>query len=126
MAAIFYGGLSASIVVMAEETQQQLQSMAKITESAARATATARVPHAVVQSSELEREKGKLVWSYDLTMPKSKNITEVQIDAITGKVVSIIVETPKCQVSCDTIQQRVWRLSAARTALTQLYQHLGA
>lgn len=97
MAAIFYGGLSASIVVMAEETQQQLQSMAKITESAARATATARVPHAVVQSSELEREKGKLVWSYDLTMPKSKNITEVQIDAITGKVVSVIVETPKDQ-----------------------------
>ena len=90
-------GLSASVVVMAEETQQQLQSEAKITESAARATALALVPHAVVQSSELEREKGKLVWSYDLTTPKTKNITEVQVDAITGKIVGVSVETPKDQ-----------------------------
>ena len=59
--------------------------------------ALARVPHAVVQGSELERERGKLVWSYDLTTPKSKNITEVQVDAITGKVVGVNVETPKDQ-----------------------------
>ena len=96
-AAILCAGLSASILVMAEETQQQLQSEAKVTESAARATALARVPHAVVKASELEREKGKLVWSYDLTTPKSKNITEVQVDAITGKVVGVNVETPKDQ-----------------------------
>jgi uncharacterized membrane protein YkoI len=96
-AAILSAGLSASVIVMAEETQQQLQSEAKVTESAARATALARVPHAVVQTSELEREKGKLVYSYDLSTPKSKNVTEVQIDAITGRVVGVIVETPKDQ-----------------------------
>ena len=30
-------------------------------------------------------------------MPKSDNITEVQVDAITGKIVSSEVETPKDQ-----------------------------
>jgi hypothetical protein len=30
-----------------------------------------------------------------------------------------------CQVPCDHISQRVWRLSAARDAMKQLYQHLG-
>ena len=95
-AAILCVGLSAS-VAMAEETQLQLQAEAKITESAARATALARVPQAVVQGSELEKENGKLIWSYDLTTPKSKNITEVQVDAVTGKIVSVNVETPKDQ-----------------------------
>ena len=33
---------------------------------------------------------------------------------------------PGCRVPCDAIQQRVWRLSAARDAMKQLYQHLGA
>jgi hypothetical protein len=30
----------------------------------------------------------------------------------------------KCQIPCDNIQQRVWRLSTARDAMKQLYQHL--
>lgn len=28
----------------------------------------------------------------------------------------------KCQVSCDSISQRVWRLAAARDVMNQLYQ----
>lgn len=95
-AAILCVGLSAS-VAMAEETQQQLQAEAKITESAARATALTRVPHATVQSSELERENGKLIWSYDLQTPATKNITEVAVDAITGQIVNVDVETPQAQ-----------------------------
>ena len=31
----------------------------------------------------------------------------------------------RCQVPCDSLAQRVWRLSAARDAMKQLYQHLG-
>ncbi len=34
-------------------------------------------------------------------------------------------QPPMCQVPCDHITQRVWRLSAARDAMNQLYQHLG-
>ena len=90
-------GLLCAAAVNAAETQQQLQSEAKISESTARATALARVPHGVVQSSELERENGKLLWSYDVKTPASKNITEVQVDAITGTIIDVDVETPKAQ-----------------------------
>jgi uncharacterized membrane protein YkoI len=45
----------------------------------------------------LEKEHGKLIWSFDIAMPKSKSITEVQVDALSGKIVSTQVETPKDQ-----------------------------
>ena len=68
--------------------------------------ALARVPHAVVQSSELERENGKLIWSYDLQTPASKNITEVAVDAITGKIVDVDVETPMDQAKEATADKK--------------------
>ena len=36
-------------------------------------------------------------WSFDISTPKSKNITEIMVDAKTGKVISSKVETPKDQ-----------------------------
>ena len=47
-----------------------------------------------VKEAELEKEKGKLIWSFDITTPDSKDVTEVNVDAITGDVVSIEKETP--------------------------------
>ncbi len=35
------------------------------------------------------------------------------------------VTRANCQVPCDSLEHRVWRLSAARAAMSQLYQHLG-
>ncbi len=68
-----------------------------MTESDARATALAKVPGGTVQSAELENEHGKLVWSFDISMPHSKNITEVQVDAKTGKIAAVEIETPRDQ-----------------------------
>ena len=65
---------------------------AKVSESAARATALAAVPAGIVQSAELEIEHGKLVWSFDIKDSKSPNVIEVQVDAMTGAVVSKKVE----------------------------------
>ncbi len=48
-----------------------------------------------MKDSELEREHGKLIWSFDLTTPKTKEITEVAVDAKTGKVIDVHVETAK-------------------------------
>ena len=42
---------------------------------------------------ELETENGRKVWSFDIETPGTKNITEVQIDANSGAVVSKKVET---------------------------------
>lgn len=41
-----------------------------------------------IKSSELEKENGKLVYSFDVRNAKG-TITEVQIDAYTGAVVSV-------------------------------------
>ena len=44
--------------------------------------------------AELEKEDGLLVWSIDVNSPGSKDITEVLVDAKTGKVVSVETESP--------------------------------
>ena len=41
-----------------------------------------------IESSELEREKGKLVYSFDIRTQKG-TITEVQVDAYSGQVTSV-------------------------------------
>ncbi len=68
---------------------------AKISKTQAEKTALAKVHHGKVKSSELEKEHGKLVWSVDITKHGTKNITEVQVDAMTGKVVGVETETPE-------------------------------
>ena len=82
---------------IAKDDQDALRAKAKISQEAATATALAAVPNGKIKSSEIENEDNKLVWSFDISTPKSKNITEIMIDAKTGKVVSNKVETPKDQ-----------------------------
>jgi hypothetical protein len=74
---------------------KSLKSQAKISIRQARATALAKVPGGRVKSSELEREKGKLIYSFDIRPATGTGIEEVQVDAITGEVVSVEHETPK-------------------------------
>lgn len=84
-------GASASAV---RETPAQLLKETAITERQATAAALAKVPHGLVKSSELEREHGRLIWSFDIATPASTVITEVNVDAKTGKVVAVHKETP--------------------------------
>ena len=65
-----------------------LQSQAKVTEETAAKTALAKVPKGTISSVELEREKGKLLYSYDITVPGQKGVEEVHVDAMTGKYLS--------------------------------------
>lgn len=71
-----------------------LARQAKISESAARATALAKVPGATVEAAELEREGGKLLYSYDLKVAGMSGIQEVQVNAIDGSIVGVQHETP--------------------------------
>ena len=95
--AIALTGLTTSTLLAAEETEAQLQAQAKITKAEAETTALAKVPNGKIQAAELEKERGKLIWSFDIAMPHSKNITEVQVDAKTGKIASVQTETPQDQ-----------------------------
>jgi len=82
---------------IAKDDQDALKAKAKISQEVATATALAAVPNGKIKSSEIESEDNKLVWSFDISTPKSKNITEIMVDAKTGKVISSKVETPKDQ-----------------------------
>lgn len=73
--------------------QEKLARQAKITKERAQAIALRRAP-GTVESSELEREHGKLVYSFDIRNAKG-TITEVQVSAITGKIVRVEHESKK-------------------------------
>ena len=87
-------GLSSSIVLAAQMSKSSLAAEAKVTEADARTAALALVPNGTVQSAELEKERGKLVWSFDIKQPKSPNVIEILVDAKTGRIVSRKAETP--------------------------------
>ena len=77
------------------ETRAQLKAEAKIGERAARATALAQVPGGKVKKYELERENGKLLYSYDIVTKGKSGIDEVQVDAVTGTVIGNVThESP--------------------------------
>ncbi len=80
-----------------EESQAALQKEAKISEETARATALKEVPNGTVKSSELEREKGKLIYSFDISVPGKKGIEEINVNAIDGSVIAHEHETPKAE-----------------------------
>jgi uncharacterized membrane protein YkoI len=95
----FIALLAVSGALFGAPSQTELMKEAKISKAQAEKTALGKVPHGAIKSEELEREHGKLIWSFDISMPKSKSITEVQVDASTGKIVSTQVETPKDQAA---------------------------
>ena len=76
-----------------EAKQAKLMAQAKVSKDDAGKTALAKVPNGTIKEGELEKEKGKLIWSFDITTPDTKDITEVNVDAITGDVVSVEKES---------------------------------
>ena len=78
-------------------SQSALQKEAKISEATARETALKEVPNGAVKSSELERENGKLIYSYDITVPGKTGVDEVNVNAIDGSVVAKQHETTKAE-----------------------------
>lgn len=80
--------IASSMIVSAQQTDQSSKS--KITMQQARATATAKAS-GKVKSAELEKEHGKLVYSFDIETVAG--IREIQVDAYSGAIVSDQVET---------------------------------
>jgi uncharacterized membrane protein YkoI len=91
--------VAAVTTVQAQPSEAQLMKETKVTKSQAEKTALTKVPDGIIKSAELEREHGRLIWSFDIAKPGTKNITEVQVDAKTGKIASVQVETPKDQAT---------------------------
>ena len=71
----------------------KLETQAKITKAEAQKIALDKVPGGTIKEGEIEKEKGKLIWSFDITTPNTKDITEVQVDAMTGAVIDVSKES---------------------------------
>lgn len=77
-----------------KELPDSLVKQAKVTEDVAAKAAMARVPKGQIQTVELEKEKGRLIYSYDIKVAGKSGIDEVAVSATTGKVVAFSHETP--------------------------------
>ena len=75
--------------VKVSEEKPGLLKKAKITADAATATALAKVPGGKVDKAEIENEKGKLIYSFDIKVAGKSGIEEVAIDAMTGAVIGV-------------------------------------
>jgi hypothetical protein len=69
-----------------------LVSKAKINEDSARAVALKRVP-GTVQGVALERERKRLMWDFKIQRTGRKGTTEVEVSAMTGKVIAVQTAT---------------------------------
>lgn len=78
-------------------SQATLSAQAKVSRSDAERTALAKVPGGTVKEGELEKEHGKLIWSFDIASAGTSSVTEVQVDAITGTVVSVEHESESAE-----------------------------
>lgn len=85
--------------VTVTEAKPGLLKEAKVQPAEAQKAALGHVPNATVTKAEIENEGKKLIYSYDLTVPGKPGITEVHVDANTGKVLSTKHETPKTETA---------------------------
>jgi uncharacterized membrane protein YkoI len=88
-----------------QESQSALRKEAKVSMLQARATALKEVPNGRVKSSELERDNGKLLYSFDIRVPGKSGIEEVNVDAVTGAVAGHEHETPKMEAKEKTTKK---------------------
>jgi uncharacterized membrane protein YkoI len=65
-----------------------------VTKHQAKRIALARVKHGTIKTVELQKESGVLIWSVDVAQPGKKDLTDVWVDATTGKITAVEVETP--------------------------------
>ncbi|MGA9452106.1 MAG: PepSY domain-containing protein [Verrucomicrobiia bacterium] len=77
--------------------EAKLMAEAKVSKETAEQTALAKVPNGTIKEAEIEKEHGKLIWSFDVATPDAKDITEVNVDAITGNVVSVEKEAAESE-----------------------------
>lgn len=92
--------LSASLALVAASgcaTSEHHASEAKLSRADAEKAALARVPNGTVKEGELEKEHGLLIWSFDISQPGTKDITEVHVNANTGEIVRVEKEDQAAQ-----------------------------
>lgn len=85
--------------VKVKEEAPGLLKTARITPEAATRTAAARVPNGHIRSAEIEKEHGKLIYSFDIAVPRQEGIQEVNVDAMTGAVIAVEHESSAAEMN---------------------------
>ena len=101
-AALALGAVAAPLMaqnakVTMKEEKPGMLARAKVTADAAIATAKAAVPKGTMASAEIEEENGKLLYSFDFKTNGKTGIDEVNVDALTGKLLSVDHESPAAE-----------------------------
>jgi predicted methyltransferase len=78
----------------AQQSETELLKQARVTKHQAKRIALARVKRGAIKCVDLEKENGVLIWSVDVAQPPSKDLTDVSVDATTGNITAVEVETP--------------------------------
>lgn len=55
-----------------------------------------------IKSAELEKEHGRLIWSFDIAPRRSKKVVEVNVDAKTGEIVATQFESANEEANEET------------------------
>jgi hypothetical protein len=78
----------------AQQSETELLKQARVTKHQAKKIALAKVGPGAIKCVELEKENGVLIWSVDIAQPPKKDLTDVCVNATTGKITAVEVETP--------------------------------
>jgi uncharacterized membrane protein YkoI len=105
----------AAALVNVSEAKPGLLKEAKVQPAAAQKTALGHVPNATITKAEIEQEGKKLIYSYDMTVPGKSGVTEVHVDANTGKVLSTKHEKEKSTTAAKPVTTTA-KPTAASTA----------
>jgi len=78
----------------AQEPEAELLEQAAVTKHQAKQIALAKVKGGKIKCVELKNVNGALIWSVDVMQSGKKDITDVWVDARTGKITAVNIETP--------------------------------
>jgi uncharacterized protein YpmB len=78
----------------AQQSETELLKQARVTKHQAKKIALAKVKRGAIKCVALEKENGVLIWSVDIAQPPKKDLIDVWIDATTGKITAVEMETP--------------------------------
>ena len=84
----------ASLNLWAQENEGKLFEQAAQTKHQAKQIALAKVKGGKIKCVELKNVNGALIWSVDVMQSGKKDITDVWVDARTGKITAVNIETP--------------------------------
>jgi Peptidase propeptide and YPEB domain len=82
----------------AQQSEAELLKQARVTKHQAKRIALSRVKRGTIKCVALEKENGILSWSIDVAQSGKKDITDVWVDATSGKITAVEVETPAVEM----------------------------